>query len=96
MSISQDTVSLNLVDIEDAFDKELNTDNIEGLDGYDKTVFTYQFKAGLSKELTEKSELYIEGAYSKTGDYSTGSGNQEIDWKGLGMYSARAGLIFKF
>ena len=95
-SISQDAVNLDLVDIEDAFDVELNTDNEEILDAYDETVFTYQVKAGLAKAITEKTELYVEGAYSKTSDYSTGSGNQQIDWKGLGMYSARVGLTYKF
>ncbi len=96
VSINQGQIIVALDELEDAFDVELNADNQEALDGYNERVAAYQLKAGLTKSISQDTELYAEASYTKTSNYKTGTGGQEIKWNGLGMYTARAGLVYKF
>ena len=58
----------------------------------DDSAFSYILKLGTTYEMNEKADLYVEGIYHETSDFSI-IGASFDPYKSLG---ARAGLLFKF
>ena len=74
----------------------VRVDGVEIMNGDDST-FAYQLKLGTTYEMNEKADLYVEGVFNETSDWSIASTQgftMNLDpVKSLG---ARAGLRFKF
>ena len=78
----------------DALNVNLGTTTL--LKGDSATVFAYQLRSGIAKEITKNTDIFGEVSYTATEGWSAGSGQTKIDWKGISVIGTKIGFRYKF
>ena len=93
-SISVDDTTANLTTPGDALNLDLGTETV--LLGSDNTVFTYQLRAGIAKDVSKNTDVFAEVSYTGTSGISAGSGADKIEWEGVDSIAIKGGARYRF
>jgi opacity protein-like surface antigen len=93
-SVSVADTTVNLTSVGNAYDLNLGTETV--LKGSDSTVFTYQLRAGVAKDVSKNADVFAEVSYTGTGGISAGSGANKIDWEGVSSIAVKGGARYRF
>ena len=77
----------------DALEVDLGSTTI--LSGDSNSVFLLQLRSGVAKEITDRTSLYGEINWNRSGGWTAGSGATEIKWQGLNMFGYGMGFRYK-
>ena len=66
------------------------------LSGSDNTVFTYQLRAGIAKDVSKNTDVFAEVSYTGTSGISAGSGADKIEWEGVDSIAIKGGARYRF
>ena len=93
-SVSVDDTKANLTAIGNIVNVNLGNETI--LKGSNETVFTYQLRAGVAKDVTKNADVFAEVSYTGTSGISAGSGANKIDWDGVSSIAVKGGARYRF
>ena len=93
-SVSVDDTTANLTSAGNALNLNLGTETV--LTGSDNTVFTYQLRAGIAKDVSKNTDVFAEVSYTGTNGVSAGSGANRIDWEGVNSIAVKGGARYRF
>ena len=93
-SVSVDDTTANLTSAGNALNLNLGTETV--LSGSDNTVFTYQLRAGIAKDVSKNTDVFAEVSYTGTSGVSAGSGANRIDWEGVNSIAVKGGARYRF
>ena len=93
-NVSVNDTTASLTALGNALGANLGTETI--LYGSDNTVFTYQLRGGVAKDVSKNADLFAEVSYTGTEGFSAGSGASKIDWKAVNNISIKAGARYRF
>ena len=93
-SVSVDDTTANLTSAGNALNLNLGTETV--LTGSDNTVFTYQLRAGIAKDVSKNTDVFAEVSYTGTSGVSAGSGANRIDWEGVNSIAVKGGARYRF
>ena len=93
-SVSVDDTTANLTSAGNALNLNLGTETV--LTGSDNTVFTYQLRAGIAKDVSKNTDVFAEVSYTGTSGVSAGSGADRIDWEGVNSIAVKGGARYRF
>ena len=91
--ISAEDVTFDATELGDALEVDLGSTTI--LKGDSATVWAYQLRGGIAKDISDKASLYAEVNYNATEGFSGGDGATKINWDGLSMIGYGAGFRYK-
>lgn len=93
-SVSVDDTTANLTSAGNSLNLNLGTETV--LTGSDNTVFTYQLRAGIAKDVSKNTDVFAEVSYTGTSGVSAGSGADRIDWEGVNSIAVKGGARYRF
>ena len=93
-SVSVDDTTANLTSAGNSLNLNLGTETV--LTGSDNTVFTYQLRAGIAKDVSKNTDVFAEVSYTGTSGVSAGSGADRIDWEGVNSIAVKGGARYQF
>tara|TARA_Y100001968_G_scaffold159917_1_gene146180 strand:+ start:227 stop:982 length:756 start_codon:yes stop_codon:yes gene_type:complete len=92
-TIDAKDVTFDATELGDALEVDLGTTTI--LEGDSSTVWAYQLRGGIAKEISDNIAVFTEVNYSGTEEFTGGSGDTAIKWKGVSQVSYFGGLRYK-
>ena len=92
-NIDVNDVTFDATELGDALEVDLGTTTI--LKGDSNTVWAYQLRGGIAKDLSNKASLYAEVNYNVTDGFKGGEGATEISWDGLRSLGYGVGFRYK-
>ena len=93
-SVSVNDTTATLTAAGNALGANLGTETV--LTGSDNTVFTYQLRVGVAKDISKNTDVFTEVSYTATSGMSAGSGSSKIDWKGVTSLAIKGGARYRF
>lgn len=93
-NVSVNDTTLALGSAGEALSESLGTSTV--LSGSDSTLFTYQFRGGIAKEISKNIDVFGELSYSGTEGFSAGSGSSKIKWEGIESIGYKVGARYRF
>ena len=93
-SISVDDTTASLTSLGNVLGADLGTETI--LTGSDNTVFTFQVRGGIAKDISRNADVFAEVSFTGTEGFSAGSGANKIDWEGVKSVAVKGGARYRF
>lgn len=93
INIDVSDITVDLTELGDALEVDLGSTTY--LSGDSNSVFLLQLRSGVAKEITDRTSLYGEINWNRSGGWTAGSGATAIKWQGLNMFGYGMGFRYK-